>query len=63
MKTLLEIAFDKHKDWIYIVKSFGCNPGTAEDIVQEMYIQIHLDIWTDSCRCSGPALPQDPGHN
>ena len=44
MKTLLEIAFDKHKDWINIVKSFGCNPGTAEDIVQEMYIQIHLDI-------------------
>jgi len=44
MKTLLEIAFDKHKDWLNIVKSFGCNPSTAEDIVQEMYIQIHLDI-------------------
>ena len=44
MKTLLMIAYDKHKDWINIVKSFGCNPSTAEDIVQEMYIQIHLDI-------------------
>jgi DNA-directed RNA polymerase specialized sigma24 family protein len=43
MKTLLELAFDKHKDWINIVISFGCNPSTAEDIVQEMYIQLHYD--------------------
>lgn len=43
MKTLLELAFDKHKDWINIVKSFGCNPSIAEDIVQEMYIQLHYD--------------------
>ena len=44
MKTLLELAYDKHKDWINIVKSFGCNPSNAEDIVQEMYLQLHFDI-------------------
>lgn len=44
MKTLLELAFAKHKDWISIVRSFGCNPSSAEDIVQEMYIQLHKDI-------------------
>jgi DNA-directed RNA polymerase specialized sigma24 family protein len=43
MKTLLELAFNKHNDWINIVISFGCNPSTAEDIVQEMYIQLHYD--------------------
>ena len=43
MKTLLELAFEKHNDWISIVKSFGCNPSSAEDIVQEMYIQLHHD--------------------
>lgn len=44
MKTLLELAFAKHKDWISIVRSFGCNPSSAEDIVQEMYIQLNKDI-------------------
>ena len=44
MKSLVEIAYLKHKDWINIVKSFGCNPSLAEDIVQEMYIQLHLDV-------------------
>ena len=44
MKSLVEIAYLKHKDWINIVKSFGCNPNLAEDIVQEMYIQLHLDV-------------------
>jgi len=43
-KTLLELAYKKHKDWINITKSFGCNPSSAEDIVQEMYIQLHNDI-------------------
>lgn len=43
MKTLIELAYNKHKDWINIVKSFGCNESYAEDIVQEMYIQLHLD--------------------
>ena len=40
MKTLLELAYKKHKDWITIVCSFGCNPSSAEDIVQEMYIRV-----------------------
>lgn len=44
MKTLLELAYKKHKDWITIVCSFGCNPSSAEDIVQEMYIQLDKDI-------------------
>jgi len=44
MKSLVEIAYLKHKDWINVVKSFGCNPSLAEDIVQEMYIQLHLDV-------------------
>lgn len=44
MKSLVEIAYQKHKDWLRIVKSFGCNHSNAEDIVQEMYIQLHLDV-------------------
>ena len=43
MSKLIELAYNKHKDWINIVKSFGCNESYAEDIVQEMYIQLHLD--------------------
>lgn len=44
MKSLVELAYDKHKDWINIVKSFGANKNYAEDIVQELYIQLILDI-------------------
>ena len=44
MKTILELAFDKHKDWINVVRSFGCNPNQAEDVVQEMYLQLHKDL-------------------
>lgn len=43
MKTLIDLAYKKHRDWINTVKSFGCNESYAEDIVQEMYIQLHLD--------------------
>tara|TARA_B110000305_G_scaffold226527_1_gene274243 strand:- start:348 stop:863 length:516 start_codon:yes stop_codon:yes gene_type:complete len=42
MKSTLEIVAEQHNDWIRIVKSFGCNSETAEDIVQEMYIKIHI---------------------
>ena len=38
MKSLVELAYEKHKDWINIVKSFGANKNYAEDIVQEMYM-------------------------
>ena len=44
MKSLVELAYDKHKDWVNIVKSFGANKNYAEDIVQEMYIQLICDI-------------------
>jgi len=39
-RTMILVAA-KHKIWIRIVKSFGCNHTIAEDIVQEMYIKIH----------------------
>jgi len=44
MKSLVELAYNKHKNWIGIVKSFGCKPSFAEDIVQEMYIQLICDV-------------------
>ena len=34
----------RNKDWINIVKSFGCSNVVAEDIVQEMYIKIQLNL-------------------
>jgi DNA-directed RNA polymerase specialized sigma24 family protein len=37
---ILKKLFERHKDWCDIVKSFGCNPETAEDIVQSMYEKI-----------------------
>ena len=44
MKTLLEIAYDKHDIWIKTVISFGCNSSMAEDVVQELYIQLSQDL-------------------
>lgn len=43
MTTLEKIA-SKHKDWVRIVKSFGCDGDKCEDIVQEMYIKVHTLI-------------------
>ena len=40
-KSLVEIAYLRHQDWLRVVYAFGCNKSTAEDIVQEMYIKIH----------------------
>lgn len=37
---ILKKLFERHKDWCDIVESFGCNPETAEDIVQTMYLRI-----------------------
>ena len=37
---ILEKLYKKHKTWCKIVESFGCNPETAEDITQEMYLKI-----------------------
>ena len=44
MKTILELAYNYHKEWIRVVISFGCNPSQAEDVVSEMYIQLHNDL-------------------
>ena len=38
--TPLEKIANKHNDWLRVVKSFGCKPETAEDIVQECYIKL-----------------------
>ena len=38
--TVLEKIYLKHNIWIDIVKSFGCNEETAEDLTQEMYIKL-----------------------
>lgn len=40
MNKILKILYKKHKQWIDIVASFGCNKQTAEDITMEMYIKI-----------------------
>jgi len=40
VNDILTKVFNKHKIWIDIVISFGCNRETAEDITQEMYIRL-----------------------
>jgi len=40
----LEKIFEKNKQWIEIVKSFGCNRDTSQDIVQEMYIKVQMRL-------------------
>lgn len=53
MSNLIEAAAKKHKTWINIVNSFGCNKNVSEDIVQEMYIYLiryqkeGKNIWYD----------------
>tara|TARA_R100000315_G_C5219640_1_gene131812 strand:+ start:35 stop:526 length:492 start_codon:yes stop_codon:yes gene_type:complete len=42
--TTLEKIAQKHKDWLRIVKSFGCEGDKCEDIVQEMYLKVHTLI-------------------
>jgi|TARA_R100000084_G_C4617561_1_gene131417 RNA polymerase sigma factor (sigma-70 family) len=42
--TTLEKIAQKHKDWLRIVKSFGCEGDKCEDIVQEMYLKAHTLI-------------------
>lgn len=43
-RSVLEIISDRHKEWVYLVKCFGCDIHTAEDIVQDMYIKMHKVI-------------------
>jgi len=40
----LEKIFKKNKQWVEIVKSFGCNSDTSQDIVQEMYIKVQMRL-------------------
>ena len=42
--TTLEKVASKHKDWLRIVKSFGCKNQYCEDIVQTMYLKVHTLI-------------------
>tara|TARA_R100001463_G_scaffold3730_4_gene14840 strand:+ start:1494 stop:1988 length:495 start_codon:yes stop_codon:yes gene_type:complete len=44
MEKDIERLYKKHKTWVTIVKSFGCNSSMAEDLVQEMYIKIILKM-------------------
>lgn len=40
--TQLEKLATKHDKWIaLVIRSFGCNPSKAEDVVQDSYIRIH----------------------
>lgn len=41
MVNILSKLFAKHKDWVSIVQSFGCDRMTSEDLVQDMYVKIH----------------------
>ena len=38
--NILEKAYQKHKTWINICKSFGLDYPTSEDLVMEMYIKL-----------------------
>tara|TARA_R110000824_G_scaffold136899_1_gene300881 strand:- start:58 stop:558 length:501 start_codon:yes stop_codon:yes gene_type:complete len=42
-KTIILIA-QKHTTWVDIVCTFGCTRRIAEDITQEMYIKIQLQL-------------------
>jgi len=39
--TTLEKIASKHKDWLRVVRSFGCKGDVCEDVVQEAYLKIH----------------------
>lgn len=42
-ETLILIA-QKHNTWVEIVQTFGCTKRIAEDITQEMYYKIQLQL-------------------
>jgi len=37
----LEKLASKHKTWVGLVKSMGCNPSYVEDVVQDAYIRVY----------------------
>ena len=44
VKEKLILIAKKHDTWVDIVCTFGCNRTLAEDITQEMYIKIQLQL-------------------
>ena len=44
IKIHMQLLAKKHRNWIDIVCSFGCDRQLAEDITQEMYIKIQLKL-------------------
>ena len=40
----MQLLFNKHQDWVNIVKSFGVEEDVCEDIVQEMYYKIQIKL-------------------
>jgi len=43
-KEVIILVAKKHDTWIDIVSTFGCTRRVAEDITQEMYIKIQLQV-------------------
>ena len=41
MSVQLRILAKKHKRWIALVNSMGCNKHESEDVVQDAYLKIH----------------------
>ena len=37
---ITDILISKHNKWISYCRSWGCNPDTSKDLVQEMYYKI-----------------------
>ena len=44
IREILILIAKKHDTWIDIVQTFGCTRRIAEDITQEMYIKIQLQL-------------------
>lgn len=38
----ISIIHKDHDKWVKAVINFGCNPDTAEDLVAEMYVKLHI---------------------
>ena len=44
IRDILILIAKKHDTWVDIVQTFGCTKRIAEDITQEMYIKIQLQL-------------------
>lgn len=40
MERLINKLAERHDEWVYMARSFGCNLDEANELVQEMYIRI-----------------------